>query len=84
MNQDEKPTFDARALAGISARHFVKMFGRVFVLGWFVYGVFRFYTSGEYGIYVFWAMFLLSIFGLWQAIRLLEKALKLTDERMRP
>ncbi len=79
MNQNKKSPL-AAVLFGIAVRSFVLMFGRIFVMAWYIYFALQLYTKIESDKVIFGVMLVLSIFGLWQVIELVARATKLTDK----
>jgi len=80
MSQESKLPFAAR-LAGIFIRSFVLTAARLLIMGWYVYFVVQAAPQLQGGGYMVLLMAVLSIFGLWQLLEVLAKALKLQDAK---
>jgi len=62
------------------ARSYVLWSARVLILSWYVYGVIELSRErGQGGGYLYLAMVLLSVFGLFQIIELIAAVLKLKE-----
>ena len=69
MNQNAKLNLVKR-LAAIFVRSAVFTAVRLFLMSWYVYFAFFFFTKIEGRDPFYWVVLLLSIFGLWQLIEL--------------
>lgn len=83
MTRNRRPLL-AGGLIGIFLRSAVHWAARVFIVSWYVYYAFHFDAKVDDDGYMYWLVFLLSVFGLWQLIEVLAKATRLAERLPRP
>jgi hypothetical protein len=82
VSEGGKPITDVTKLFGIFAWLSVTTFVKILAISWYAYYSLQTFTPSEFHVYLRLAMWVLSIFGLWQAIEMLERWISRTAARM--